>query len=91
MSSHVLFTIFGASGDLAKRKLYPSLFRLYKAGHIRENFAVIGTARRPWTKEFLNKLLLNHLETYQTLHAKPMNLPAISTIKVMTLMIRSIM
>ncbi|WP_153053459.1 hypothetical protein, partial [Streptococcus suis] len=25
MSSHVLFTIFGASGDLAKRKLYPSL------------------------------------------------------------------
>ena len=27
MSSPVLFTIFGASGDLAKRKLYPSLFR----------------------------------------------------------------
>lgn len=25
-----LFTIFGATGDLAHRKLYPSLFRLYK-------------------------------------------------------------
>ncbi len=25
-----LFTIFGGTGDLAKRKLYPSLFRLYK-------------------------------------------------------------
>ncbi|XOW21170.1 hypothetical protein QK908_00770 [Lactococcus cremoris] len=25
-----LFTIFGATGDLAKRKLYPSLFRLSK-------------------------------------------------------------
>ncbi len=60
MSSHVLFTIFGASGDLAKRKLYPSLFRLYKAGHIKENFAVIGTARRPWAKEFLSKPSLNH-------------------------------
>ncbi|MFR7047498.1 hypothetical protein ACLVQF_10175, partial [Streptococcus pneumoniae] len=29
MSSKVIVTIFGASGDLAKRKLYPSLFRLY--------------------------------------------------------------
>ena len=27
-----LFTIFGGTGDLAKRKLYPSLFRLYKKG-----------------------------------------------------------
>ena len=26
MSSKVIVTIFGASGDLAKRKLYPSLF-----------------------------------------------------------------
>ena len=24
------FTIFGGTGDLAQRKLYPSLFRLYK-------------------------------------------------------------
>ena len=61
MSSHVLFTIFGASGDLAKRKLYPSLFRLYKAGHIRENFAVIGTARRPWTKEFFEQTVIESL------------------------------
>ena len=30
MSSKVIVTILGASGDLAKRKLYPSLFRLYK-------------------------------------------------------------
>lgn len=52
MSSKVIVTIFGASGDLAKRKLYPSLFRLYKSGNLSENFAVIGTARRPWSKEY---------------------------------------
>lgn len=61
MSSHVLFTIFGASGDLAKRKLYPSLFRLYKAGHLSEHFAVIGTARRPWTKEFFEQTVIESL------------------------------
>ncbi|MFC4709914.1 glucose-6-phosphate dehydrogenase [Enterococcus eurekensis] len=47
----VLFTIFGATGDLAQRKLYPSLFRLYKTGSLAESFAVIGTARRPWSDE----------------------------------------
>ncbi len=47
----VLFTIFGATGDLAQRKLYPSLFRLYRTGSLAESFAVIGTARRPWSDE----------------------------------------
>lgn len=61
MTAHVLFTIFGASGDLAKRKLYPSLFRLYKAGHLGEHFAVIGTARRPWTKEFFEQIVIESL------------------------------
>lgn len=45
----VLFTIFGATGDLAYRKLYPSLYRLYHKGDLQENFAVIGTARREWS------------------------------------------
>lgn len=40
--------IFGGSGDLAHRKLYPALFNLYRKGLIADNFAVIATARRPW-------------------------------------------
>ncbi|CAM3758481.1 glucose-6-phosphate dehydrogenase [Marinicrinis lubricantis] len=46
----VLF-IFGATGDLAKRKLFPAIYSLYKEGKLSENFAVIGLARRPKTKE----------------------------------------
>ena len=42
----VLITFFGATGDLASRKLYPALFRLFQKGFIRNHFAVIGTARR---------------------------------------------
>lgn len=52
-----LFTIFGGTGDLAKRKLYPSLFRLFKKGSINEHFAVIGTARREWTNEHYREVV----------------------------------
>lgn len=34
--------IFGASGDLTKRKLMPALYNLIKSGYVTENFAVIG-------------------------------------------------
>lgn len=51
----VIMIIFGGSGDLAHRKLYPSLFNLYEQGLIHDNFAVIGTARRPWSHEYLRE------------------------------------
>ncbi|WP_438804682.1 glucose-6-phosphate dehydrogenase [Oceanobacillus saliphilus] len=51
----VVIVIFGATGDLAKRKLFPSIYRLYKSGKISENFAVVGLARRPWTDEVLRE------------------------------------
>lgn len=47
--------LFGGSGDLAHRKLYPALFNLYQKNLIHENFAVIGTARRPWSDEFFRE------------------------------------
>lgn len=41
-----LIMIFGATGDLAKRKLFPSLYRLYNKGKFHK-FAVIGVSRKP--------------------------------------------
>ncbi|WP_179395973.1 glucose-6-phosphate dehydrogenase [Lacticaseibacillus absianus] len=46
-----VITLFGGSGDLAQRKLYPALFGLYRRGVLKDHFAVIGTARRPWSDE----------------------------------------
>lgn len=43
-----LIVIFGATGDLAMRKLYPSIFNLCRNGQIDENVAIIGAARKPW-------------------------------------------
>ncbi|RKQ11963.1 glucose-6-phosphate dehydrogenase [Oceanobacillus bengalensis] len=51
----VVIVIFGATGDLASRKLYPSIYNLYKKGQLSENFAVVGLARRPWTDEVLRE------------------------------------
>ena len=40
-----IVVIFGASGDLTRRKLVPALFTLYRRGMLPEHFAVVGTAR----------------------------------------------
>jgi glucose-6-phosphate 1-dehydrogenase len=38
--------IFGASSDLASRKLFPSIFQLARWGHMPENFRLIGVGRQ---------------------------------------------
>lgn len=57
-----LFIIFGGTGDLANRKLYPSLYRLYKNGYLNEHFAVIGTARREWSDEYYREIVVSKVE-----------------------------
>ena len=43
--------IFGATGDLCRRKLIPALFTLWENGTLPENLKVIGAARRENTRE----------------------------------------
>jgi len=47
--------IFGASGDLTKRLLIPSLFNLYNDGLLPDNFAVLGLSRDAFTTESFPK------------------------------------
>ncbi len=44
--------IFGASGDLTKRKLLPALYHLEQSGLLPEDFAVVGVARRDLSATF---------------------------------------
>ena len=41
--------LFGATGDLAKRKLFPALYHLERTGQL--DVPVIGVARSDWTDE----------------------------------------
>ncbi len=43
------FVIFGATGDLTRRKLVPALYSLFLQGLLPTSTAIIGFARRPWT------------------------------------------
>src|SRR5918995_6232695 len=46
-----VLTIFGASGDLTKRKLIPALYNLALEKRLPQRFAVVGYARSEMTDE----------------------------------------
>ncbi len=56
--------IFGATGDLTKRKLVPSLMGLAKDGLLPSGFAVVGFARREWTDEHFRDELREGVEQF---------------------------
>jgi glucose-6-phosphate 1-dehydrogenase len=56
--------IFGAKGDLARRKLLPSLYQLEKAGQIHPDTRILGVGRADWDKEAYIKVVREALETF---------------------------
>ncbi len=43
--------IFGASGDLTRRKLVPALFHLYRKGRLSDGMRIVGFARKPFSDD----------------------------------------
>lgn len=58
-----LIMIFGATGDLAKRKLFPSIYRLFQKEKINK-FAVVGVARRPLSNEEFQANVKESIRTF---------------------------
>lgn len=58
----VILTLFGASGDLTRRKLLPSLFRLFRENMLPENFLVVGFARSEYDSASYRALLHQGLD-----------------------------
>jgi glucose-6-phosphate 1-dehydrogenase len=48
--NHII-VLFGATGDLARRKLLPGLYHLFAAGLLPEGCRIVGTARRALASE----------------------------------------
>ena len=55
VSSPALMVIFGASGDLANRKLLPAIYRLSQQRLLPPNFVILGYARSPLSDEELRQ------------------------------------
>ncbi|MDR7072285.1 glucose-6-phosphate dehydrogenase [Fictibacillus barbaricus] len=56
--------IFGATGDLAHRKLFPALYQLYQKGHMKENFSVVGVSRKEYSHEEFQKDVYGAIEEH---------------------------
>ena len=58
------FTIFGVLGDLSRRKLFPSLYQLDKAGLLDKETRIIGVARHEISQEEFVAKMRESLETF---------------------------
>ena len=63
------FVIFGATGDLASKKLLPALYHLQCAGMMPDEMRILAFGRRPWDEQawqdFLREQLENHARSFQ--------------------------
>ncbi|KAF5181887.1 Glucose-6-phosphate 1-dehydrogenase [Thalictrum thalictroides] len=57
MEPTISITVVGASGDLAKKKIFPALFALYYENCLPEHFTIFGYARSKMTDEELRNII----------------------------------
>jgi len=53
--------IFGATGDLAQQKLFPTLFQLIKSQESNQNLRLLAIGRRPYTREQFLEIVRENL------------------------------
>ena len=63
MPGSCCLVIFGASGDLAKRKLIPSLYRLFASRMLPDQFFILGTGRESMSTEQYRQSMLHAVTT----------------------------
>ncbi len=56
--------IFGATGDLTKRMLFPALYNLAKDKFLPENFAIVGVGRQEMSTAAFRSKIKNDLTTF---------------------------
>jgi len=64
MENSFIYVIFGASGDLTKRKLVPAIYSLYVHKLLPENFAILGVSRTSFSDEEFRLSMGKALDRY---------------------------
>ena len=59
-----VFVLFGATGDLAHRKVVPALYQLWRTHLLPHEFAVVAVGRRPYTDDSFRKELRASLDHF---------------------------
>jgi glucose-6-phosphate 1-dehydrogenase len=60
------FVIFGALGDLTKRKLLPALYNMRVNGMLSRDFAIVGVGRQEMDDEAFRSLMSRNLRAFAT-------------------------
>ncbi|HLM02607.1 MAG TPA: glucose-6-phosphate dehydrogenase [Pyrinomonadaceae bacterium] len=63
-SAPCVMIIFGATGDLTKRKLFPALYNLAKDGFLPESFAIVGVGRQEMLTDDFRKKIIGELPEF---------------------------
>lgn len=63
-----LFVIFGASGDLAKRKLIPALYSLYVQNLLPDQFALLGISRSNFSDSVFREKMKSSLKEFKVIN-----------------------
>src|SRR5438874_287843 len=58
------FVIFGASGDLTKRKLLPALYNLARKQLLPKDFALVGCANQPFNDDDFRRQVRQDLKEF---------------------------
>lgn len=58
------FVLFGATGDLAKRKIFPALYNLYIDQKMPESFSIIGIGRKDFSNDEFQNQVMQSLITF---------------------------
>ena len=58
------FVLFGATGDLAHRKVVPAIYQLLRTNLLPAEFSLVAVARRPYTDEAFAAELRTSVEEY---------------------------
>src|SRR5207249_4554016 len=61
-----VMVIFGAAGDLTKRKLVPALYNLAKSNLLSREFAVVGVARAEMTNDEFRERVRTAIQEFST-------------------------
>lgn len=69
-----VMVIFGASGDLTRRKLMPALYTLYKGKRLPENFTLLGVGRTGYQDDTYRAYIRTELERSLALEEVPAEL-----------------
>lgn len=64
VSQPAIMVIFGATGDLTRRKLLPALYNLRVENDLPPNFSVVGFARRDWTDEHFRQEMYEGIKEF---------------------------